>query len=304
MFSRYKNRRAISATLSTGFRFLSQTTQKSYTNKYTKYLITAGTIGVGGLLLFSTTFHASSNQIRPPSYPWNHRFPWQAFDHASIRRGHKVFSQVCSTCHSLNLLAFRNLVDVCYTEAEAKAIAEEVEVIDGPDEEGNMYERPGRLPDPFPNPYQNEKQARAANNGAKPPDLSLIVKGRPNGENYLFALLTGYKEPPVGITVRAGTNYNPYFPGGAIAMPQALLNGMIEYEDGTPSSISQMAKDVTSFLAWASMPEHDYRKQSFLKVMVVMVALMLPLNHYKRFVWAVIKTQKVKFPKDRKFYGF
>jgi len=304
MFSRYKNRRAISATLSTGFRFLSQTTQKSYTKNYTKYLITAGTIGVGGLLLFSTTFHASSNQIPPATYPWNHRFPWQAFDHASIRRGHKVFSQVCSTCHSLNLLAFRNMVDVCYTEAEAKSIAEEIEVLDGPDEEGNMYERPGKLPDPFPNPYQNEKQARSANNGAKPPDLSLIVKGRPNGENYLFALLTGYKEPPVGITVRAGTNYNPYFPGGAIAMPQALLNGMIEYEDGTPSSISQMAKDVTAFLAWASIPEHDTRKLMFLKVMVVMVALMLPLNHYKRFVWAVIKTQKVKFPKDKKFYGF
>eukprot|EP01089_Gocevia_fonbrunei_P007729 TRINITY_DN18_c0_g1_i1.p1 TRINITY_DN18_c0_g1~~TRINITY_DN18_c0_g1_i1.p1 ORF type:complete len:306 (+),score=59.84 TRINITY_DN18_c0_g1_i1:72-989(+) len=305
MYSRCKNKRLLSS-ISSGTRYYSQSTKSSYINSnYTKLLITAGTVGGALLLTYNyqgTTFHASGDVLTPGQYPWNHRFPWQAFDHASIRRGHKVFSQVCSTCHSLNLIAYRNLVDVCYTEEEVKELAEESDFVDGPDEEGNMFERPGKLTDPFPAPYQNEKQARAANNGAKPPDLSLITKARPDGDNYLFSLLTGYKDPPAGIAVRQGSNYNPYFAGGAIAMPPPLMNGMVEYPDGTPASISQMTKDVSTFLAWASEPEHDDRIRITFKMLVVLAAVFIPMNHYKRFVWSVIKTQVVKFPKGKKFY--
>jgi len=143
---------------------------------------------------------------------------------------------------------------------------------------------------------KNEKQARAANNGARPPDLSLITKARHDGQNYLFSLLTGYKDPPAGITLRQGLSYNPYFPGGAIAMPQALTDGQVEFEDGTQASISQMSKDVTTFLSWASEPEMEDRKRIACKLLFVLALLAVPVNYYKRYVWSVWKTQLVRFP--------
>jgi len=196
----------------------------------------------------------------------------------------------------LNLIHFRNLVDVCYTEEETKAVAAELEFVDGPDEDGYMYNRPGKLTDPFPRPYENDKQARAANSGAKPPDLSLITKARPDGTNYLFSVLTGYKDPPAGLVLRSGLSYNPYFPGAAIAMPQALTDGQVEYEDGTDASISQMAKDVTTFLSWASEPELEDRKRIISKAIFVTVLILIPFNYYKRFIWSLFKTQQLKFP--------
>jgi ubiquinol-cytochrome c reductase cytochrome c1 subunit len=203
----------------------------------------------GGVLLSNQTVSADSG-LNPPNYPWNHSKPWQAFDHASIRRGFLVYKQVCATCHSLDRIAWRNLVDVAFTEAEIKQMASEVEYKDGPDQEGDMFDRPGKLSDYLPRPYPNENAARFANNGALPPDLSLVVKARERHEDYIFALLTGYREPPAGIVLREGLHYNPYFPGGAIAMAQPLSNGQVEYDDGTENSISQMAKDVSTFLAW------------------------------------------------------
>lgn len=234
----------------------------------------------------------------PPKYPWNHRFPWSSFDHASIRRGYEVYSQVCSTCHSLDRIAYRNLVDTCFTEEEAKEMAAERDFEDGPDEEGEMFERPGRLSDYMPNPYANEEAARFANNGAYPPDLSLITKARPDGENYLFAILTGYKEAPSGLTLREGLYYNPYFPGGAIAMPQPLTHEQLEFEDGTHGSISQMAKDVTTFLSWAAEPEHDERKKMWIKAMIITTLVGFPLYYYKRLKWSVVKTRVLAFTKE------
>lgn len=143
---------------------------------------------------------------------------------SSIRRGYEVYKQVCAACHSMRYIAYRNLVGVSHTEAEAKAEAEETQVRDGPDESGEYYMRPGKLSDYFPNPYANEEAARAANNGAFPPDLSYIVLGRKGGEDYIFALLTGYVDAPAGVVLREGQHYNPYFPGGAISMAQALYN--------------------------------------------------------------------------------
>ena len=164
----------------------------------------------------------------------------------------QVYTQVCAACHSVSQLHYRNLVGVAYTEEEAKAMAAEAEVVDGPNDEGEMFERLGRLSDPLPRPYSSEEAARFANGGAYPPDLSLITKARHDGQNYLMALLLGYREPPAGVSVREGLYYNPYFVGGAIAMPKMLVDGGTDYDDGTPASEAQQAKDVRFFCLFPS----------------------------------------------------
>lgn len=218
-----------------------------------------------------------------------------SFDAASIRRGYHVYANVCASCHSLSRIAYRNLVDVAFTEDEMKAIAEEIEVEDGPNEEGLMFTRPGRLSDYFPSPYPNEEAARYANNGALPPDLSLIVKARHGGADYLWSLLTGYRDAPEGINVRDGLHYNPYFPGGQIAMARALYDDAVEYEDGTPATTSQMAKDVSTFLAWAAEPEHDVRKKMGMEMIAGLAILSFGLLYMKRFKWALIKSRRLEF---------
>jgi len=267
-------------------------------------LKTIGAIGLGTGVLLASPFgplsrqaHASEEELKPPKYPWSHRFPWQSFDHASIRRGHQVYKQVCATCHSMDLLAYRNLVDTCYTEDEAIAVAATVDYQDGPDSEGEMFTRPGKLSDYFPKPYANEESARFSNNGALPPDLSLIVKARELHEDYLFAILTGYRDPPAGINIRQGLYYNPYFAGGAIAMPQALINDQLEFDDGTPSSISQMAKDVTTFLSWGAEPTQDDRRRMGVKAVFLLALLFFPTLYMKRQKWASVKTRIVQFKK-------
>jgi len=260
-------------------------------------------VGVGGLYVGLTQYvspdsaKAAEAGMHPPKYPWSHRFPWSSFDHHGIRRGFSVYKQVCSTCHSLDRIAFRHLVNVCFTEQEAKALAADVDVSDGPDQEGYMYQRPGKLLDYMPRPYANEQAARFANSGAYPPDLSLTIKAREHHEDYLFALLTGYRTPPHGFKLREGLYYNPYFPGGAIAMPQALTDGQIEYDDGTRATISQMSKDVTTFLCWAAEPEHDIRKRLASKAVFICLLTLFPALYYKRLKWAPLKTRVVSFIK-------
>jgi len=240
---------------------------------------------------------ASDDALQPPKYPWYHILPWRSFDHAAIRRGWNVYKNVCSSCHSIEQICFRHLVDVCLTEAEAEAIANDTEITDGPNEEGEMFERPGKLFDKLPKPYANANAAKAANGGALPPDLSLMVKARPRAEDYVFALLTGYKEPPAGIAVREGLYYNPYFPGGVIGMPPPLMNGQVEYDDGTPATVSQMAKDVSTFLCWTAEPEHDERKRMGIKALFLITLAILPSAYFKRLTWAPIKSRQLRFPK-------
>ena len=178
----------------------------------------------------------------------------------SIRRGYQVYREVCAACHSLDRIAWRNLVGVSHTADEARALAEEVEYTDGPNDQGEMFQRPGKLSDYMPAPYPNEEAARASNGGALPPDLSLIVKARHGGavtflpfighmlrnsfrsypQDYLFSLLTGYVDAPAGVEIREGMNYNPYFPGGAISMPRVIFDGLVEYDDGM--SFSHLAR--------------------------------------------------------------
>jgi len=239
--------------------------------------------------------HASGDELHYPSYPWPHNSLLSTFDTASLRRGFEVYRQVCSTCHSLQYIHYRQLVGVTHTKDQAEAIAKTLEVEDGPDDKGEMFKRPRLLTDPLPHPYPNDNFARYANNGALPPDLSLVVLARMGGPDYVFALLTGYREPPAGVVLRPGQSFNPYFAGGLLAMPPPLSDGQVEYEDGTPATVSQMARDVVCFLNWTSEPEHDERKKLGFKTLPVMLTLIVFAAYYKRLKWSVLKTRKISW---------
>jgi ubiquinol-cytochrome c reductase cytochrome c1 subunit len=219
-------------------------------------LAAAATASTSALALFqyqqqsNFTTKCDDDILHSPSYPWEHLGLVSSYDCAALRRGFQVYRQVCATCHSIQRVHYRELVGVTHTTAELVQMAGEVDVLDGPNDEGEMFERPGKLSDPLPKPYQNEEQGRLANGGALPPDLSLMVKARHAGQDYLFSLLTGYCDPPAGKTMLPGLYYNPYFPGGAIAMPPPLNDDGVEYEDGTVATISQQARDVVQFLNW------------------------------------------------------
>jgi len=250
--------------------------------------------GVGGAVAYKLDQEVKANMaLHAPKLPWSHSGMIDSLDHASVRRGYQVYKQVCAACHSMRFLAYRNLVGITHTEEEAKAEAEESQTLDGPDEAGSMFMRPGKLADNFPSPFPNDAAASAANNGAIPPDLSFIILARHGGEDYVYHLLNGYCDPPAGIELKEGQNFNPYYPGGAIGMGAPLYNEIIEYDDGTPATLSQLAKDVTTFLVWAASPEHDMRKKMGIKALMCL-GLMFGLTFYvKRQRWSVIKSRKV-----------
>lgn len=218
-----------------------------------------------------------------------------AFDSRSLRRGFEVYRQVCSTCHSLKLIRFRELVGLIYTEEQGKALAASYEIEDGPNDEGEMFLRPGLLSDAFPPVYANDKAAAAMNGGAVPPDMSLISYARHGGEDYLFSLLTGYHEPPAGVVVRPGLYWNAYFSGGVIGMPPPLNMEGVEYEDGTPATIAQQAKDVATFLAWASEPKQDERKKFGFQGFLLLSAMTFGAGYYKRFKFSILKNRKISY---------
>jgi len=247
------------------------------------------------------TVAQASEALHPPSLPWGFQSFFKSYDMAAVRRGHVVFTKVCSSCHSIEQLAYRNLVGNIYTEEEAKAMAAEVEVEDEPDDQGRPRTRPGKLSDHIPGPYKNAQEARNSNAGALPPDLSLIIKARHAGPDYVFALLTGYRNKPEGVTIGDALHYNPYFPGGGIAMAQSLFEDVVEYDDGTKGTPAQYAKDVVEFLAWVAEPEAEQRKRMGLKFMLLMALTAIPAFYYKRFKFSLIKHRVVKFVKPQNF---
>jgi len=188
---------------------------------------------------------------------------------------------------------------VTHTSEELQEMASEVEVVDGPGDDGEMFERAAKLTDKLPSPYMNDEQGRSANGGALPPDLSLMVKARHNGQDYLFSLLTGYCDPPAGKPLMPGLYYNPYFPGGAIAMPPPLNDGGVEYEDGTSATISQQARDIVQFLNWCSEPEADIRKKEGIGVLASIAFMALMSGYYKRLKWGPYKTRSISYLKAR-----
>ena len=223
---------------------------------------------------------------KPPARDWSFHGMFGTFDRGAAQRGFQVYQEVCAACHSLKLVAYRNLSGIGLSEDQIKAIAAEVEVTDGPNDEGEMFQRPARPSDRFVKPFANDNAARAANNGALPPDLSLMVKARKGGADYLHALLTGYKEePPAGIKLSEGMNYNLYFPGNQIAMAPPVADDAVEYADGTKATADQIATDVATFLAWAAEPELEERKRLGIKVLLFLIVLTGMLYAVKRQVW-------------------
>ena len=229
---------------------------------------------------------AAGDVEHPLEIKWNHGGVFGTFDRAAVQRGLQVYREVCSGCHGLKYIAFRNLLEIGLNEDQAKAIAAEYTMIDGPDNEGEMFERPGKLSDYLPSPFDNEMAARASNNGALPPDLSLMVKARAGAENYLYSLFVGYSDAPDGVTVAEGMNYNPYFPGHQIAMAPPVDDEAVDYIDGTKNSKEQIAKDVVTFLAWAAEPTLEARKRMGVKVVLYLLILTFVLYLVKRKVWA------------------
>ena len=229
---------------------------------------------------------------QPPREKWTFSGPFGTYDRAQLQRGFKIYREVCQACHGLTLVSFRNLSEPGgpgFTKEQVDAIAAEYKVKDGPNDQGEMFERAGRAGDRFPSNFANEQAARAANGGAYPPDMSVLAKARSyergfpwflidivgqyqeGGPDYIAALLQGYKEPPAGFELPSGSNYNEYFPGHAIGMPQPLQDGQVTYTDGTPATLRQYARDVTAFLMWTAEPHMEARKRLGFQVMIFLL---------------------------------
>jgi cytochrome c1 len=238
------------------------------------------------LLLGLTPAHAAE-VLEPPAQDWGFQGLFGTFDRGGLQRGFQVYKEVCSSCHGMQFLAYRNLEAIGLTPEQIVTIAAQYEVEDGPNDEGEMFTRPALPADPFARPFPNEQAARFANGGAYPPDLSLITKARLGGPDYIYALMTGYEDPPpAGVTMMPGMNYNAWFPGHQIAMPPQLSDGRVDYADGTEATVSQMASDIVTFLSWAAEPELEERKRLGIKVMLFLIVLTAMLYALKRQVWA------------------
>jgi ubiquinol-cytochrome c reductase cytochrome c1 subunit len=251
-----------------------------------KILIATLVALLGGLGLSGTATAAGGGDVRLAESDWSFAGVFGHYDKASMQRGFQVYLEVCSGCHSMQYLAFRNLADLGYNEAEIKAIAAEYEVEDGPDEDGEMFMRPARPADRIPSPYRNDNEARANNNGALPLDLSLIAKARAHGPDYLYSLLTGYEDAPANVDVPDGMYYNNAYSGNLIAMPQPIYGDDVTYADGASTSVEAMAADVSHFLMWAAEPKLEVRKRIGVAA-VFFLSIFLVLSYMaKRRVWA------------------
>ncbi len=243
---------------------------------------------------------------KPREQKWSFAGPFGTYDKGQLQRGLKVYKEVCSACHSMNLVAFRTLTDLGYTEAQVKAFAAQYEVQDGPNASGEMYTRKAVPSDHFPSPFPNHEAAAAANNGAAPPDMSLLAKARgiergfpqflfdivwgqyqEGGPDYIYSLITGYQNPPAGVEVAQGTHYNPYFANAAaLAMAPPLSDGQVTYDDGSPEKVDQYAKDVAAFLMWTAEPHLEERKRTGFMVLVFLVIFTGLIYLTKRSVYS------------------
>jgi ubiquinol-cytochrome c reductase cytochrome b/c1 subunit len=272
------------------------------------------------LAAFTAPALAAGGGPKPPEQAWTFDGPFGTFDRAQLQRGFKVYREVCSACHAINLVRFRNLSQPGgpeFTEAQVRNLAAEYKIMDGPNEAGEMFERPGRAADAFPKPFPNENAARAANNGAYPYDLSVMAKARnytrgfplfvfdiltqyqEGGPDYLYAFLTGYEDPPAEKAgdLQPGQNWNKYKDGNIISMPNVLQDGIVTYPKGAdgqpsaPETASQYAKDVVSFLMWAAEPHMEQRKRIGFQVMVFLILFAGLLYFTKKRIWARLPEQ-------------
>lgn len=232
---------------------------------------------------------AASHDIELEKQLWSFNGIFGTYDRASLQRGFQVYSQVCSSCHSMKHLSYRNLTDLGYNEAQIKTIAAQNTTMDGPNAEGEMFERPMRGSDKFKAPYLNDNQGRYANNGALPPDLSLIAKAREGGPDYVYGILTGYVTPPEGTVLANGQYWNKVMPGNKIAMPPPLNDDAVGYEDESPTTKEQYAKDVSHFLMWAAEPKLEARKRMGIKVILFLMVFAGIMYAVKRKIWRNVK---------------
>lgn len=232
----------------------------------------------------------STSALHPQQMKWEFDSIFGRFDRASIQRGFQVYKEVCSACHSLKLVSYRNLQEIGFSEDEVKQIASEYSVTDGPNDDGEMFDRPALPSDRFVGPYANEQAARSVNGGAFPPDLSLIVKARHDGPNYVYSLITGFTDAPDDFHMNDGKNYNPYFEGRQISMPPPITDdGQVDYKDGTYATKEQMTIDVVNFLQWAAEPETEHRKKMGIRTMIFLAILLVILIAAKKAVWKNVK---------------
>jgi len=216
------------------------------------------------------------------------------FDRASLQRGYQVYNEVCASCHSIKYLSYRNLAEKGgpeFSEEEAKAIASNFEVVDGPDSTGEMFTRSARLSDKFVMPYANEEEAKSTNGGAYPPDMSVLVKARAGGADYIYSLLLGYEDPPADVKLDEGVYYNKYMYGNKIKMSAPLSDGLIEYSDGTKATTEQMAKDVVSFLMWAAEPHLEQRHKFGFRVLIYLIIISVLVYFSMKKIWSRIESK-------------
>lgn len=270
------------------------------------FIRTFAALGLG-LTMVGAASAAEYPILKPVEQSWSFSGPFGNYDKGQLQRGLKVYREVCASCHGLSLVPFRTLTDLGYEEAQIRGLAAEYDVEDGPDDSGDMFTRAATPSDYFPSPFANEQQAAASNNGAIPPDLSLITKARAvergfptfvgdiftqyaeGGVDYLYNLLVGYQDAPQGVEIPEGTYYNPYFIASpSLAMAPPLSDGVVTYDDGAPETLHQYAHDVSAFLMWASEPHMEQRKSTGFVVMIFLVLFAGLMFLTKRKVWSNI----------------
>ena len=246
------------------------------------------------VVLYNVNSFGAGETVKPLNPGWSFKGFFGTFDRASLQRGYQVYSEVCSACHSMKYLSYRNLAEPGgpeFSEAQAKAIAASFEVTDGPNSDGEMFTRPGKLSDKFVMPYDNVKAAQAANGGAYPPDMSVLVKARGGGVDYIYSLLQGYEEAPSNVSLDDGVYYNKYMYGNKIRMAAPLSDGLVEYGDGTNATVEQMSKDVTTFLMWSAEPHLESRHQMGFKGIVYLIILSVLVYFSMKRIWSRVESE-------------
>jgi ubiquinol-cytochrome c reductase cytochrome c1 subunit len=263
--------------------------------KFKLFKIIIKSIALVSAISISMTFYSySSESEKLLKVDWSFKGITGKFDRASLQRGFQVYKEVCSSCHSMKYLSYRNLGEEGGPEfsiEEVKAIAARVEVADGPDSQGEMFSRPGRPSDKFVSPYPNVNASMAANGGAYPPDMSVLVKARTGGANYIYSILMGYEDKPDGYVLDDGVYYNKYMAGNKIKMSKPIMDDIVEYSDGTKATEEQIAKDITTFLAWSAEPELEARHKTGVKVLIYLILLSILVYLSMKRIWSRVDSE-------------
>ena len=246
------------------------------------------------LLLTGTNQANSAEKVELLKTDWSFKGLLGKFDRGSLQRGYQVYTEVCSACHSMKYLSYRNLGEAGgpgFSKEQVKIIASQFEVTDGPNSDGDMFTRPARPSDKFVSPYPNDQAATAANGGAYPPDMSVLVKARSGGADYIYSVLVGYEDPPAEISLDDGVYYNKYMAGNKIKMSNPLSDDLVEYSDGTQATTDQMARDVVTFLAWAAEPHMETRHKTGFRAIIYLFIITILVYFAMKKIWSRVETK-------------